>query len=56
MTFFSGTAVANSFKHVLEGMEEFKGTHVAFVSDWLAKKGLQKLFSKEFWLCNSSIL
>ena len=26
-------------------MEEFKGREIAFVSDWLTKKGLQKLCS-----------
>ena len=42
--------VANSFKHVfvyLDVMEECKGRYIAFVSDWLTQKGLQKLSSEE---------
>ena len=29
----------------LDEMEEFKGRDIAFVSDWLTKKGCQKLCS-----------
>ena len=39
MASFSGAEVANSYKHM------FKGRDIAFVSDWLTKKGLQKLCS-----------
>ena len=38
--FFLGSEVANSYKHVFG--REFKGRDIAFVSDWLTKKGLQK--------------
>ena len=38
--FWGGTEVDNSYKHVFG--REFKGRDIAFVSDWLTKKGLQK--------------
>ena len=31
-------------------MEEFKGRDIAFVSDWLTKKGLQKLDHGGSWV------
>ena len=43
--FFSGAEVANSYNTCLGEMEEFKGRDIAFVRDWLTKKGLQKLCS-----------
>ena len=36
--FFSGTEVANSFKTLVDEIEEFKGRDIAFASDWLTKK------------------
>ena len=44
MVFFSGAKVATGYKS-LENMEDFKGRDVIFVSDWLRRKGLQKLSS-----------
>ena len=38
-TIFSGVEVADSYKHVLDEMEEFKGKDIEFVSDWLTKNG-----------------
>ena len=48
--FFRAPKSLTALNTCLDEMEEFKGTHIAFVSDCLAKKGLQKLSSKEFWL------
>ena len=43
--FFSGAEVANSYKHVFRQDGRVKGSDITFVSDWLPKKGLQKLCS-----------
>ena len=51
MIFFSGAEVANSFKHVLDEMEEFKGR--GNMSDWLTKKGLQRNFGCAIRLCHT---
>ena len=46
MAFFLGAVVANRYINTcLDEMEEFKGRDIAFMSDWLTKKGLQKLCS-----------
>ena len=33
--YFSGAEIANSYKHVFDEMEEFKGRDRTFASDWL---------------------
>ena len=43
--FFSAPKSLTAINTCLDEMEEFKGRDIAFVSDWLTKKGLQKLCS-----------
>ena len=44
--FFGGAPKSlTAINTCLDEMEEFKGRDIAFVSDWLTKKGLQKLCS-----------
>ena len=43
--FFWAPKSLTAINTCLDEMEEFKGRDIAFVSDWLTKKGLQKLCS-----------
>ena len=43
--FFRAPKSLTAINTCLDEMEEFKGRDIAFVSDWLTKKGLQKLCS-----------
>ena len=40
--FFRAPKSLTAINTCLDEMEEFKGRDIAFVSDWLTKKGLQK--------------
>ena len=45
MAFFRAPKSLTPINTRLDEMEEFKGRDIAFVSDWLTRKGLQKLCS-----------
>ena len=54
MFFFRAPKSLTALNTCLDEMEEFKGKHIAFVSDWLAKK-VFKTCLQRFWLLNLSL-